>query len=266
MFNADRFFSPTGRKKKVDTIISVAELNQYLVQFQGSPSHTTIASSQQSTTGVPLQSQEPATLDKISEDIGAKAEVLVSKQSEALVNNELENTTQVVESLTQLSTGVNPVNKGGTINALSLSSIRKRRELEQSLEPRVLDAQDLPKQSFTLEELMHQWNFYSERLQNAGSMLMSSLMGMTEPKLNGSIIALELPNQGSKLSFDENKYDLVNYLRKKLNNYDIEIHIQVNEQIKLAKKVLDNKDRYQRFMELNSSIDFLRQVFELDLK
>jgi DNA polymerase-3 subunit gamma/tau len=58
---------------------------------------------------------------------------------------------------------------------------------------------------------------------------MASLMGMAPPTVKESMILIELPNEGSRISFDENKYDLVNYLRKKMNNYDIDIVIEVNE-------------------------------------
>lgn len=152
------------------------------------------------------------------------------------------------------------------VSALSLSSIRARKEMASSLEKNVVNPDDLPKEYFHYDQMMVEWNSFSERLVRSGLMLMASLMGMTKPNLNGYIIELELPNQGSKLSFDENKYDLVNYLRKRLNNYGIEINIIVNEEIKLVKRVFDSKDKYNHLAEVNPEIELLREMFDLELK
>lgn len=167
----------------------------------------------------------------------------------------------MVESIT-----TQPIVVERSVSALSLSSIRKRRELESSLEKKVINPSDLPRDSFTYEELMIEWNKYSNRLARSGIMIMSSLMGMVVPTLNGTIVSLEMPNEGSKISFDENKYDLANYLRKKLNNYGIEIEIIVNEEVKIEKKVLNNKEKLERFIELNPAIQIFREMFQLELK
>ncbi|MHC5310443.1 hypothetical protein ACYSNM_10350 [Myroides sp. LJL116] len=254
MFDAISIFSPRGRKKKDDTIIGAQQLKEHLQNIGATRSNSTAPQQ--------VQVQQPTLVNAVNN-------VASSPESTNQQQSQLQQNTQPVDSQEpKAQEPTPPVNQpvSAGISALSLSSIRKRRELQDSLEPRVLNTQDLPRENFTLETLMQEWNAYSDRLQNAGLMLMSSLMGMTRPELNGAIINLELPNQGSKLSFDENKYELVNYLRKKLQNYDIEIHINVNEQIKLAKRVLDSKDKYQRFLEINSSVDLLRQTFDLDLK
>jgi hypothetical protein len=149
---------------------------------------------------------------------------------------------------------------------LSLSSIRNRKELESSLEKNVVNLNDLPKESFTYLQLMEEWNKYSEKLTKSGLMLMASLMGMAPPTVKESMILIELPNEGSRISFDENKYDLVNYLRKKMNNYDIDIVIEVNEKIEISKKVLGSKDRYEHFVEINSNMELLKQIFDLELR
>ncbi|MHC5354990.1 hypothetical protein ACYSNX_12660 [Myroides sp. LJL115] len=261
MSDAISILSPRGRKKKDDTIIGAQQLKEHLQKIGATRSNSTAPQQ--------VQMQQP-TVANATNNVASSPESTNQQQSQVQQNTQADRLiSQPGDSLepkAQMPTPLvnQPVSAG--ISALSLSSIRKRRELQDSLEPRVLNTQDLPRENFTLETLMQEWNAYSDRLQNAGLMLMSSLMGMTRPELNGAIINLELPNQGSKLSFDENKYELVNYLRKKLQNYDIEIHINVNEQIKLAKRVLDSKDKYQRFLEINSSVDLLRQTFDLDLK
>lgn len=156
-----------------------------------------------------------------------------------------------------------PVEK--KVSALSLSSIRARKEMESSLEKKVVNPDDLPKEPFTVDQFMGEWNKYAEKLARSGFMLMSSLMGMVPPVIQGTSVSLEMPNEGSKLSFDENKFDLVNYLRKKLNNFDIEIEITVNEEVKIQKRVLD-KDKLVRFIELNPAMQYMKEIFDLEFK
>lgn len=150
------------------------------------------------------------------------------------------------------------------VSALSLSSIRSKKELEASLQKKVINLEDLPKDHFTMDQMMEHWNYYAHRLNQSGLMLMCSLMGMCQPKLEGVSVSIELPNEGSKLSFDENKYDLVNFLRKKLNNYDLEIHITVNEQITI-KRAFTPEDKYKHLNQINPSLEMLVRTFELDI-
>ncbi|MGG5507111.1 MULTISPECIES: hypothetical protein [unclassified Myroides] len=152
------------------------------------------------------------------------------------------------------------------VSALSLSSIRARKEMESSLEKKVINPDDLPKDPFTAEQFMDEWTKYADKLARSGFMLMASLMGMVPPVIKGTTVSLEMPNEGSKLSFDENKFDLVNYLRKKLSNYDLEIEIIVNEEVKIQKRVLDKEDKLVRFIELNPAMQYMKEIFDLEFK
>ncbi|WP_286441438.1 MULTISPECIES: hypothetical protein [unclassified Myroides] len=159
-----------------------------------------------------------------------------------------------------------PVTVEKKVSALSLSSIRARKEMESSLEKKVVNPDDLPKEPFTAEQFMEEWSKYADKLARSGFMLMSSLMGMVPPVIHGTSVSLEMPNEGSKLSFDENKFDLVNYLRKKLSNYDLEIEIKVNEEVKIQKRVLDKDDKLVRFIELNPAMQYMKEIFDLEFK
>lgn len=129
----------------------------------------------------------------------------------------------------------------------------------------IINPDDLPKDPFELDALLVEWKIYGERLSKSGLMLMCSLMGMVTPELRGNKVHIELPNEGSRLSFDENKYDLVNYLRKKLNNYDIEVLIEVNEEITI-KESFDPKQKLMHLNELNPHVELLCRTFALELK
>lgn len=208
-----------------------------------------------------------AVVEEVQEDEALSQEVntLAFSQSERIATTAVEEPTEspalfAVDPITPAA----PVEK--KVSALSLSSIRARKEMESSLEKKVVNPDDLPKEPFTVEQFMAEWNKYADKLARSGFMLMSSLMGMVPPVLNGTSVSLVMPNEGSKLSFDENKFDLVNYLRKKLSNYDLEIEITVNEEVKIQKRVLDKDDKLVRFIELNPAMQYMKEIFDLEFK
>lgn len=151
------------------------------------------------------------------------------------------------------------------VSGLSLKSIQYKKELEASLSRQNVNPEDLPKDDYSLEDVIVQWNKMSQKFFKTGRMLMSSIMNMSAPKLEDNLIVLELPNEGSKISFEENKYELVNRLRKSLNNYQLDIKIIVNEEMKI-KKAFTIEDKFNRLKELNPALSALIKTFNLEIK
>ncbi|PJR03969.1 DNA polymerase III subunit gamma/tau [Avrilella dinanensis] len=152
----------------------------------------------------------------------------------------------------------------GALPALSLKSVKYRKQIEQELKKNHTEEKDLPEDQFTTEQVLDLWKEYADRFTKTGRMLMSSIMNMVEPKIDGNTITIELPNQGSKISFEENIYDLTNGLRKKLNNYALQIKVEVNETITI-KKAFTIEDKFNYFKELNPNMETLKKMFDLDL-
>ncbi|OHT43164.1 DNA polymerase III subunit gamma/tau [Flavobacterium tructae] len=122
----------------------------------------------------------------------------------------------------------------------------------------------LPTEEFTETEMLLQWNKYAQRLGDKGHKIMQSLLLINDPKLNGTVITFELPNEGSKLDFEGQMYGLLGHLKGHLHNHDITIEAHVNETIQI-KRSLNDQDRYNRFLEINPNIELLRSTFGLDL-
>lgn len=151
------------------------------------------------------------------------------------------------------------------ISALSLKSIKKKRELEASINPVQINQEDLPKDDFTFEELKQHWDYCSAQYYATGRMLMSSTMNMANLTLNDTLLTVEFPNEGSKLSFEENLYDLVSYIHKKLNNYHLKIDVKVNEEVQI-KKAYTIHDKLDYLKEINPALDVLIKTFDLEVK
>jgi len=157
-----------------------------------------------------------------------------------------------------------PVATGTKVSALSLSSIRAKRELEKTQKATVRDTVHLPTEPFTETDMLLQWNKYAQRLGDKGRKIMESLLLVNDPKLDGTTIIHELPNEGSKIDFDSEKFDLLGYLRGKLHNHDIMIEIVVNESMD-SRRAFTPQDRFNRLNEMNPNLELLRKTFDLDI-
>lgn len=160
---------------------------------------------------------------------------------------------------------LNKASNDHSVSALSLKGLKLKKEREKALSKINVNLDNQPKDDIEEETMLMHWNSYADQYYKTGRMLMASIMRMSLPKLSEHTIILELPNEGSKLSFDENKYDLVNGLRKKLNNYSLDVRVVVNETIEI-RKAFTIEDKYQLLLKKNATLDLLRTTFDLDLK
>jgi DNA polymerase-3 subunit gamma/tau len=151
-----------------------------------------------------------------------------------------------------------------TVSALSLSSIRAKKALEESSKSFVKETIHLPSEPFSETEMLLQWNKYAQRLGDKGYKIMESLLLINDPVLHGTHITFELPNEGSKLDFESEKLGLLGYLKGHLHNHDITIEVIVNESFE-SKRSFNDQDRYNRLLQINPNIELLKNTFGLDI-
>ena len=150
------------------------------------------------------------------------------------------------------------------VSAFSISSIRAKRELQESNKSFVREEVNLPTETFNETDMLLQWSKYAQRLSDKGHKIMESLLLISDPKLEGTIITHELPNDGSKIEFETEKQELLGYLRGKLHNHDIEIKVVVNEKVE-NKFAFTTQDKYNRLNEINPNLELLKRTFDLDI-
>lgn len=150
------------------------------------------------------------------------------------------------------------------VSAFSISSIRAKRELLESNKGIIKEEILLPTEAFTETEMLLQWSKYAQRLGDKGHKIMESLLLISDPKLEGSTIIHELPNDGSKIDFETEKIELLGYLRGKLHNHDIVIEVVVNESVE-NKFAFTALDKYNRLNEINPNLELLKKTFDLEL-
>lgn len=150
------------------------------------------------------------------------------------------------------------------VSALSLSSIRAKRELEKNKNQVEKQHVDLPTEPFSETDMLLIWNRFAENKGYKGQKIIESLLLLNDPKLDGTTIFHELPNEGSKIEFESVKYELLGALRGKLHNHDITIEVIVNEDMS-SRRAFTPQDRYNRLSEINPNLDVLRKLFDLDI-
>jgi hypothetical protein len=193
-----------------------------------------------------------------------KAEVEQPKTSDLIVSTQPkpENNTRTEEANPKPVT--QDLSGEPKVSAFSISSIRAKRELQESTKGFIKETLHLPTEAFTETEMLLQWSKYAQRLSDKGYKIMESLLLISDPKLEGTTITHELPNDGSKIDFETEKIELLGYLRGKLHNHDITIEVVVNEKVE-NKFAFTPIDKYNRLKEINPNLELLKKTFDLEL-
>lgn len=199
--------------------------------------------------------------------------IKVSKQENPSV--EIENRTQSISVKTQTRTPVqSPVvsstpkivlNKNtNRRSGLSLSSIRTKKEHIINKKDETVDEENLPREPFTEEELIKTWNTFVNQLHSNRKHILASILSIDTPRLKGTTIHLEFPTDTNKIEVERQQYDLMNFIRKTLKNYDISLEITVNETME-KKFVYTPDEKYELLKNKNPNLELLRKTFDLGI-
>ena len=149
-------------------------------------------------------------------------------------------------------------------SGLSLKSIRAKKEHQIRQMEVVIDVDDLPTEAFTEEQFYKAWDAYIAQLHKKGEKIMASILEMGRPKLNGTDIQLEFPNDTLRVELERAQYPLMEFLRKSLQNFNLKLDISVNEEIS-KKYAFTTQEKYEKLKEKNANIETLRKAFGLDI-
>ena len=150
------------------------------------------------------------------------------------------------------------------VSALSLKSIQKKQQLKKELVANKPDVNNLPAEAFTEDNMLTAWKKYTQKIEREGKFNLLSHLTMGTPKLEGSLIHLVFPNSTIKVEVEREKGELLGYLRASLNNYDIDLSIEVNE-TETKRYAYTPREKFEKLKEKNPLIDTLRQEFDLDV-
>lgn len=145
-----------------------------------------------------------------------------------------------------------------------MNSIHKKaEETKNNLEKKV-DLSQMPKEAFSKAEFYVYWKKYIAILNKQGDKMLASILQSCDPDIDGNLIHLTFPNNVMLEEVRINKGHVLNFLRKKLNNYQILFDLILNEKDE-KKFVYTPEERYNKLREINPMFDEFRKTFYLDL-
>ena len=152
-------------------------------------------------------------------------------------------------------------------SALSLSSLKRNKEEEASFKKKQEDSKqtkNLPKDPFTEATFLEVWNTYVNDLHQKGEKILASILKADSPKLKGHMIHVAYPNEMMKVELLKVRPKVLRYIREKLNNYEIDFEIEVNE-VNTKRFAYTPQEKYELLREKNEALTLLRKKFNLDL-
>ena len=176
-------------------------------------------------------------------------------------------TEPIIKELVQKTTPPIPViqTTKRPASGLSLSSIRKKKEHQIKLMEVTVKEEDLPNDPFTEEDLLKYWAVFVTKLETDGKYNLAAILQIDTPKLvDDHTIRLEFPNTTNKIEVERQQFELLQYLRKAVNNFSINLDIKVNETME-KKYAYTPEDKYEKLVEKNKHVELLRKTFDLDI-
>ena len=150
-------------------------------------------------------------------------------------------------------------------SGLSLKSIQKKKEHQIKQMDVQINEEDLPSDAFSEDQMLEFWNAYVDKLEKNGKYNLAAILKIDTPKLTDNfVIQLEFPNSTNKIEVERQQFELLQFLRKSLNNFEIALDISVNESME-KKYAYTAEDKYKKLKEKNPALETLKQTFNLDL-
>ena len=159
----------------------------------------------------------------------------------------------------------NPVStKPPTTTGLSLGALRKRKE-ELLEEEALKQGIALPKDDFSQDKFNKYWKKYLDHLRKNNKVNMLSMLTIDRnPRTVERKIHLTLSSNSLKRELERKKEGVLKYLRNKLNNYDIDFVIEVNEE-KQSEIAYTKQQKFDKMLKKNPDLAYLHTKLKLNL-
>jgi DNA polymerase-3 subunit gamma/tau len=151
----------------------------------------------------------------------------------------------------------------GKVSGLSIQGIEAKNTHIAQQQGKKINHDQLPEDPFTQKELNVVWTNYVEHLQERGQQILASIINADQPILKETTIHLRFPNQSMKEDLEKSQGQILEYLKRELNNYLIDFEIAVDKSV-TKKYVYTDQDKFSKLVEKNPAVDLLRRTFDLD--
>ncbi len=108
------------------------------------------------------------------------------------------------------------------------------------------------------------WKKYTDILNKQGDKMLGSILLSSEPILKDNLVLLTYPNSMMLEEVKRNQGHVLNYLRSKLKNYQIQFKLILNEEEE-KRYAYTPEEKYNKLREINPLVEDFRKTFHLDL-
>jgi DNA polymerase-3 subunit gamma/tau len=168
-------------------------------------------------------------------------------------------------TLPKPSTGsikIQPLNNNTVASLIpSLTDLERIATGEEDKGPQYVSGNE--KNEFTQEKFFELWKIYTQKAKDQDKIHLFTLMN-NDPILNGAEITVLVENSALESTLQDEKIELLNFLRSALKNFDLQIIIKKAENVG-PKRIYTNKDKYAYMVEKNPQLEELRKRFNLDV-
>ena len=119
------------------------------------------------------------------------------------------------------------------------------------------------KQDFTAEQFFELWKVYTQKAKDQDKIHLYTLMN-NDPLINGAEITVLVENSALESTLQDEKIELLNFLRTALKNFDLQIVIKRAGNLG-TKRIYTNKDKYAYMVDKNPQLEEMRRRFNLDV-
>jgi DNA polymerase-3 subunit gamma/tau len=136
---------------------------------------------------------------------------------------------------------------------------------EKKSEEQEVQTEKYPELEFDQSALERAWAKYANDPKVRSRAAYASSLQNGHPVKKGNLIEFSIHNTQEKERFNEDKMNLLGFLRKELSNYSIQLDLLLIQGEDKA-SLYTATDRYKRLAEKNPVIHKFRQTFDLDIE
>lgn len=175
---------------------------------------------------------------------------------------QIENKPKPAPQQTASSIKIEPSNTNKATSLIpSLTDLGRIATGEEEKGPQYISGNE--KEKFTEEEFLNYWKIYTQKAKESDKIHLFTLMN-NDPILNGTEITVQIENLALESVLQDEKVEILNFLRSSLRNFDLQIVTKKAENLG-TKRIYTNKDKYTYMVEKNPQLEDLRKRFNLDL-
>ena len=146
-------------------------------------------------------------------------------------------------------------------STLSLKSIEKEKDIADDT-LNIEEEYDTVK-NLTLNDITETWEEYANKQENKGRYIIASILRISAPKFDNNTIIYSVPNNTTAIEVDQEKQQLIQFFRAKLNS-KIDISLKIDKSID-KKVAYTNKEKYELLKKKNPIIEDLKNQFKLSI-